>query len=633
MSLANRRLAGLLLRAAPIAFLAWFYHDALRTWFQQDDFAWLQMRQNLHSSSDWLRALFTPLAQGTVRPISERLFFVWGTEFFFLDPRPMHLVVAATQSASLLLLFSLVLRLVQNPLAACLACFAWLCSAGLATPMSWLSTYNQVLIAFIFLAGLRSFIAASDTGQRRWLALCWALFLTGFGVLELNVVFPALLTAWALLYRRLLWKSFLPFWFVSIAYAIAHSLWASKPATGVYARHWDLSIPSTYLKYWGSALAGGRILYEWHWPEPAWAWAACAIAAIAVPILFLRRRDPEFKAALFGALWFSAVLAPILPLRDHFSDYYLASAFPGLALLLAALAVLAWRSGLPARAALIAILIAHLTLNAPLNREVTKWRRDRGQRIRVLVEGLERAIQLHPGHTLFLSGLDRDLFWSAFADKPFALFGTLQVYLLPGDERTIGDEPDLGSMAEYIAPPSLVARSLAAGNGSVYRFEETALRNVTRRVRISLPPEWAASQPSFLDAGQPIWDQDLSQGWYPAEQNGIRWMKRSASLRLALPNHGKRELFLAGYCPPDQLSQPLVLTISLNHFPLGQISLDSRNPSFESAFPIPPGFQPELSSPPSSPPAVTIRLDASRLISIPNDPRELSLAFGRIGFR
>jgi hypothetical protein len=625
LSPAKTRWAGLLLRAAPIAFLVWFYGDAFRTWFQQDDFAWLQLRQSLHSSSDWLRAMFTPFAQGTIRPISERLFFIWGAEFFFLDPRPMHIVVATTQAASLLLLFSLVLRLVANPIAASLACFAWLCAAGLATPMSWLSTYNQVLIAFVFLAGLRSFIAAADTGRLRWLLLCWAIFLAGFGVLELNVVFPALLTAWALLYRRPLWKTALPFWLVSVAYAVAHSLWAAKPAEGVYARHWDLSLPLTYLRYWGSALAGGQIIYEWNWPAAAWVWAACGIAAIALPILLLRRREPESKAALLGAIWFSAVLGPVLPLRDHFSDYYIASAFPGLALLLAALAAIAWRSGAAARAALALILIAHIGLNAPLNREVTRWRRERGQRIRVLVEGLERAIQLHPGHTIFVSGLDRDLFWSAFADKPFVLFGTLQVYLLPGEEKTIGDEPDLGSMAQYIAPPSLIARTLEAGQGSVYRFEETALRNVTRRTLVSMPKQWAASTPSFIDAGQPAWTSDLQDGWYPAEPNGIRWMKRSASLRLAPTRPGATELFLSGYCPTTHLDQPISLTVWLGQTRLGEITLNRRNSSFENVFPVRPHLAAE--------PVVTLRLEASRSISIPGETRELSFAFGRIGFR
>ena len=201
MSPSKRRWLDALLRLAPIVFLVLFYRDALRTWFQQDDFAWLLLRQSLNTPADWFWGLITPFAQGTVRPISERLFFIWGREFFFLDPRPMHLVVALTQTANLLLLFSLAMRLLRNPWVASLACFTWLTGIGLATPMSWLSTYNQVLISLVFLGGLRAFIAAADSGRRRWLVLAWLSFLFGFGVLELNVVFPALLTAWVLLYK------------------------------------------------------------------------------------------------------------------------------------------------------------------------------------------------------------------------------------------------------------------------------------------------------------------------------------------------------------------------------------------------------------------------------------------------
>ncbi len=431
----------LLPRLAPIAFMAWFYRFAFRAWFQQDDFAWLQMRQSLHTASDWLYGLFTPLAQGTVRPISERLFFIWGTEYFFLDPRPMHLVVATTQAVNLLLLFSLVVRLLGSRMAAMLAGLVWLCAAGMATPMSWLSTYNQILISFVFLACLRAFIAAADSGRRRWLAACWGVFLPGFGVLEINVVLPGLLTAWVLIYRRDLWRRTLPFWAVSVCYAAAHAVWASKPSEGVYARHWDLSIFATYVKYWGAALAGGQIPPGWRWSAEAWIWIAlCCGVAIAV-VLGWNRSSESARAGLFGVLWFSCVLGPVLPLRDHFSDYYLASAFPGVALLVASFGWMAWRMGPAGRVVLFLVLAGHMSLNSSLNAAVTRWRFDRGLRIRTLVEGLERAIQLHPGKTIFVSGLDRDLFWSCFYDKPFVLFGSDRVYILPGEEESIGEAP------------------------------------------------------------------------------------------------------------------------------------------------------------------------------------------------
>ncbi|NWF82805.1 MAG: hypothetical protein HXY18_03135 [Bryobacteraceae bacterium] len=625
MSRSRQFWLGFALRAAPIAFLFWLYSAGLRAWFQQDDFAWMLLRRTLNTPADWFWGMVTPYAQGTIRPISERLFFVWGTEFFFLDPRPMHLVVALTQCASLLVFFSLLMRLVGNRLAAALGCFVWLVSAGMATPMSWLSTYNQILISFVFLSALRAFILAADTGRRRWLVLSWAAFLLGFGVLEINVVFPAILTAWLMLYRRDLWRKSLAFWAVAVAYAAVHAAWAAKPGEGVYARHWDLSMVHTYLRYWGSALAGGGVVHEWGWPPQSWIWAAWGIALAVAAVLAARRSDSVTRAGLFGAIWFSAVLGPILPLRDHFSDYYLASAAPGLAMAFASAALVAWRLAWPARAAIVLALTAHIALNAAMNLEITRWRFERGERFRVLVEGLERAVTLHPGKTIFVSGLDHELFWSCFHDKPYVLFGTAQVYLFPGDEKSISGEPSLGSITHYVAPAALVARALDAGSGVVYRFDGTVLRNVTQRIRASLPAGWRTSRPEFLDAGLPEWDSLLQDGWYPAEPNRMRWMSRRASLILGCPTVGKQTLFLEGYCPRDAAANPLVLTVWAGKTRLGEVIVDRRQSSFSAELPVPEGAV--------SGGEAVVRFEASGAIQVPGDARELSVAFGRIGFR
>ena len=47
-------------------------------WFRADDFAWLSNFNRIHSFHDLLVILFLPQAQGTIRPFSERAFFVIG---------------------------------------------------------------------------------------------------------------------------------------------------------------------------------------------------------------------------------------------------------------------------------------------------------------------------------------------------------------------------------------------------------------------------------------------------------------------------------------------------------------------------------------------------------------------------
>jgi len=60
-------------RLLPLFAFFGVYWPALGAWFQKDDFAWLSLSQRLGSGLSLMDALFAPMAQGTVRTISERL--------------------------------------------------------------------------------------------------------------------------------------------------------------------------------------------------------------------------------------------------------------------------------------------------------------------------------------------------------------------------------------------------------------------------------------------------------------------------------------------------------------------------------------------------------------------------------
>jgi len=54
------------------------YWRAFNAWFRADDFAWLGTGIYVQNFHDLLIALFAPQAQGTIRPLSERMFFLAG---------------------------------------------------------------------------------------------------------------------------------------------------------------------------------------------------------------------------------------------------------------------------------------------------------------------------------------------------------------------------------------------------------------------------------------------------------------------------------------------------------------------------------------------------------------------------
>src|SRR5579862_5747008 len=88
----------------PVVFLIWIYCNAFSTWFVADDFAWLSLLRLLRERHDLLRELFAPMAPGTIRPLSERAYFMVLEGLFGLDQLPFRRVAFATATADLLLI-------------------------------------------------------------------------------------------------------------------------------------------------------------------------------------------------------------------------------------------------------------------------------------------------------------------------------------------------------------------------------------------------------------------------------------------------------------------------------------------------------------------------------------------------
>ena len=109
------RIGRLLWWLLPIAFLFWLYSDGLKVWFISDDFAWLGLLREVHESRSLLNALFTPAAQGTIRPWSERGFFLLFESLFGLDSLPFRICVFITMAANLTLVAWITRRITGSP--------------------------------------------------------------------------------------------------------------------------------------------------------------------------------------------------------------------------------------------------------------------------------------------------------------------------------------------------------------------------------------------------------------------------------------------------------------------------------------------------------------------------------------
>ena len=195
---------------------------ALKTWFFQDDFAWLALRLDISSPGELFQALFSPKAQGTIRTLSERLYFLCFSSLFGLNVVPFKVCTFLTQLANIVLLIQVARRLTGSAAAGFLAAILWTANAGLALALGWSSAYNEIAFAFVILLAFRLFLQYIDTSKQKYWVWQWIVLLLGFGVLELNVTYPALAAGYALCCARSYFRKTLYLFIPSILFIAAH---------------------------------------------------------------------------------------------------------------------------------------------------------------------------------------------------------------------------------------------------------------------------------------------------------------------------------------------------------------------------------------------------------------------------
>src|SRR3569623_2611829 len=111
---AHRRIPDAALWLLPILLLLWPHREAFHTWFLADDFAWLSLTHQIARRHDLLHELFAPAAQGTIRPWSERGFFILLESVFGLNPIPFRIAAFSAAAADALWVAWIVKRLTQS---------------------------------------------------------------------------------------------------------------------------------------------------------------------------------------------------------------------------------------------------------------------------------------------------------------------------------------------------------------------------------------------------------------------------------------------------------------------------------------------------------------------------------------
>lgn len=584
--------AGFLAWLVTALFGLWLYWDGLQAWFFQDDFAWLGLLRQVHTPREVLHALFDPAAQGTIRPFSDRGFFLLFDFLFGVDSLPLRLAVFAVMGANLALLIWLMRRLTATATAGLVAGLVWLANPALVTVMTWNSAFNEALCPLFLLAALALFIRFGETG--RWSYWWWqlAVFVLGFGVLEINVVYPALAAAWVVFVapaerRRQRLISILPLVLISIAYFGLHLAFAPTPKQGAYALHFDREV-----------LRSARLYSEWslfpvqrpsflHFKKLAkLIFPVCLIGVLGFVLReFLARRKP----VLFFIAWFAATIAPLLPLADHRMDYYLTIPLIGLGML----AGYAFVSRPDTRWRLVAAvpLLAYLIGMVPVTRTGTLWRSERTQAIQRVVEGVQAARQYHPSKIILLHGVTTDLFNDALGHSPFYPLGIEDVYLTPGSEKAIHPLGEVLDLEDAVLAPSIVLRELKRDNAVVYSSAGDHFRNITEEYERGPAGLLTDRLPSRVDPGNRLFGPFLGPEWLPVE-DGFRWMPGNATVKLRGPEQSAgAALVVDGYCPEDYLRQhSRRVWVKVDGIDVGEAEISNPESSFHRLFPLPPAL-------------------------------------------
>ena len=597
----------------PLA-AVWFHWLALKTWFLGDDFAWLIHSTEFYNFREFIQAVFMPMAQGTIRPWSDRLFFMAFYRLFGLDPLPFHIWVMLTQCANIVLLLSISRRLTGSRLAAFATALLWTLNTSHPMALAWTSAYNEPLCALFILGAFHFLLRYVETGERRYWRLQWVVFLLGFGALELNVIYPALAASYTLLCARKHLVKTLPLFLPSIVFAVVHRL-AAPAASGAYQMHFGAPMLKTLYAYWNWTLGPGFLATI----IPVRPWLVTAsillltLGLVGLAVCRLRAGD---RLPLFGLAWFVFLIAPMLPLTIHITEYYTFLPSLGLAIAGGWGIALAWRRRLVWRAAAAVLVLIYVAFSAKAAQRSSQWEYGRSQKVRRLVQGVERAHELHPGKIILIDNVDDELFWTGIIDHPFVLLGVQYIYLTPGSERLIIPHPELGDVKEFTIPAGMAWNALMKEMAVVYRVEPERLRNVTNVYTDSAPVEWRSAKPSRVDLSNPAEDYLLGRDWHQIEGNH-RWMPRRATLQLAAPKRAGATLHLVGAA--GKAATLVAVTVSGVRLPERKVVSDKE---FDLSWRLPDEV--------AGKPALEIAIETDHTFAPPLDGRDLGLVFGVI---
>lgn len=599
--------------AAPLISLAAF-SQVFGTWFQNDDFGWLGLRYTA-AEKGLTYALFHPLAQGTVRVFSERIPFLALPAGFGITPIPFRILSVVTLFGALTLTALIGTRLTGSRAAGLLAAIFWGVNANLTRPLAWAADFNSILCAACVLTAFYARL-------RGWRLAEWIAYLLGFGVLEVIVVYPAVATLHSLCLDRKRLRSALPLFIPAAIFSAIHAFFIPNTGGDEYRIAIDARIFATLFEY--LRLSTGPVqLYQFigEYRRSGIAASIAIGAALAIFTLWRILRRDFLPLVCWG--WFLLFLGPLLVLPKHVMEYSLATPLIGISWLGAWGVVRGWRANRGTRVLAAAVAAIYVIPTFYEARLYTAWWRDRSLPLRAVVESVRKGLRAHPGTAFIVQGVDNEVFNTGFDDNPFRLFNAV-VYLAPGSEKQIPLIRENPNDQIYVISARDAYEMLEHGKARALTLSGTAAPDTTAIYKAVLSLDPTVTRRNYVDVADARFASQVGSGWYTPEQS-LRWMGKSATLRIGGPVSPSEKLKVTGYAPEALLGGgPIRLTFSA-----GGIAIGTATVAKPDAF----SFEFQLPSSLAGRDEIELKVETSRTFHPPNDERELGMAFGTFAIR
>jgi len=465
-----------------VALVVTVYAPALDSAYRLDDFAWLCLRNTIAAGRSLGWALFSPQAQGTIRPLGERLWFLLASSLFGLNPVPLHAFVLCVQVANVVLMADTGWRLLGSRGSAAVAVILWVINDTLVEPLVWASASNEVFYAFWFLAAFNALLRWISSQKRVWLWVHAFALVFALGTLELAVTFPAIAAAYVILFERRHWKALLPSAGIVALYVAVHFAAVPLPKDGPYRLSLGWETAATFWRYWANVLGPeeyGRI----HQVNPAITRLGTALLTAAILLWLGVCARRKRWVPLFCLLWFVVALAPTLPLREHVTPYYAFIPFVGLAWLAgdALASAVSW----PGRSIAIACAVLYAVCQTPSTIFVRDWNMERSRdvvkREAQLADAVRKIRRVQPDGAVFLTGLDGEQFWWGLCYGQLTKLGYTDLHILPdAADHGIPIPPKEWCVSEgFQLSPHETQRLLREGRGHLFDTSLSAPKDKT----------------------------------------------------------------------------------------------------------------------------------------------------------